>query len=91
MLGRRARRAALVEQQRGLCFYCDVPFGPSGTQHPRMATIDHVIPRPEGGVIEPENEVAACHQCNRLKGCMTVEQIRLLADRIEQAQRKAKP
>lgn len=82
-LGRRARRALLVERQDGLCFYCDAPM--TTLRGPRLATIDHIAPLSDGGMAEPANEVAACHQCNRMKGCMTPDQMRRMADRIDAA------
>jgi len=33
---------------------------------PRDATLEHLIPRVLGGRDEPENLVAACHECNRI-------------------------
>lgn len=82
-MSRKADKAMLVERQGGLCFYCDAPM--TALQGPRLATVDHVTPKPEGGSDDLSNKVAACHQCNRMKGCMTVEQIRRLADRVELA------
>jgi 5-methylcytosine-specific restriction endonuclease McrA len=84
MIGRKARRAALVEAQNGLCFYCDIPM--TLLRGPRMSTIDHIISIDDGGdPDDPDNQVAACHQCNRMKGCLSVAEIRQLADRIEAA------
>lgn len=81
MSGRAVKRerAALFAAQGGRCAYCDEPMNLQ--LGPRLCTIDHVIPRREGG--EDGLKVAACYQCNRLKGCMTAEQIRRLADRID--------
>jgi 5-methylcytosine-specific restriction endonuclease McrA len=72
-------RRALFDAQGQKCAYCDELM----TWHagPRQCTLDHVIPKYEGGA--DGLKVAACHQCNRLKGCLTAPQIRKLADRIE--------
>jgi len=81
MPGRKFRRAMLYGKQDGLCAYCGVQM--TTEPGPRFVTLDHVTPLSKGGVDGPDNEVAACHQCNRLKGCMTVAQIRALADAVE--------
>ena len=73
---RRAERDMLVERQGGLCYYCDAPM--TLLRGPRLSTVDHVIPG-RGDL------VAACHQCNRMKGCLSLDQIRKLADRLEVA------
>jgi len=50
------------------CQYCGTPFK---TQH---LTFDHVIPRAKGGGTSWDNIVAACRECNLLKGSyMTFE------------------
>lgn len=43
------------------CQYCGDTF------HPNQLTIDHVIPRAQGGKTEWENVVAACADCNEKK------------------------
>lgn len=40
----------------------------------RDATLDHVIPRSQGGTTSWENVVTACHECNRKKGGRTPKQ-----------------
>src|SRR5688572_10850260 len=77
---RKRLRAALMDAQRGLCAYCDEEM--TILAGPRLATLDHVIPMRIGGGDVESNIVLACWQCNRAKGCMTVEQLRRLADRI---------
>ena len=37
----------------------------------REATLDHVLPRSQGGTTSWENVVTACHPCNRKKGGRT--------------------
>lgn len=61
------RRGVLV-RDRETCQYC-------GTQPGRAhLTIDHVLPRTQGGTTEWENVVAACSSCNHRKGGRTPQQ-----------------
>jgi len=46
------------------CRYC-------GAVMPPDLEVDHVVPRNRGGSDRPDNLVAACHECNRLKGNRT--------------------
>lgn len=34
---------------------------------PRLATVDHIIPRSRGGTDDPSNLVICCHDCNSSK------------------------
>jgi 5-methylcytosine-specific restriction endonuclease McrA len=87
---RRSKRELLlhlVAEQGGLCAYCDVPLVTIG-RNPRMATLEHatlehVVPVAAGGTSDEPNIVAACWQCNRLKGSLTLDQLRKLVARIE--------
>jgi hypothetical protein len=47
------------------CFYCGVVFSESLS---RSKTIDHFIPRCDGGTDEIENLRLACYACNHTKG-----------------------
>jgi 5-methylcytosine-specific restriction endonuclease McrA len=49
----RTRRAVLARDAR-TCHYCGQPAN----------TVDHVIPRAEGGTHTPSNLVACCQACN---------------------------
>ena len=51
------------------CQYC-------GRESSRL-TIDHIVPRHRGGPYDWENLVAACPDCNRLKGGRTPEETSL--------------
>lgn len=51
------------------CWYCGKPRAPT-------FEMDHQIPRSQGGLGLPVNEVLACSRCNRAKGHMTVEVFR---------------
>jgi 5-methylcytosine-specific restriction endonuclease McrA len=80
--GRRSMKRALFEQQRGFCAYCGEQMHQGG-HHPRLVTLDNIIPAREGGADDVSNMVAACYQCNRAKGCMTSAQLRQLANMID--------
>lgn len=50
------------------CYICglrvrDLP------NHPRMATVDHIIPRIKGGSNDTDNLKTCCAKCNNDKGC----------------------
>lgn len=58
----------VLEAQGFLCFFCGIPIV-SGSLDPNCeATEEHLVPRSRGGVDFIWNIVAACLQCNRLKG-----------------------
>jgi 5-methylcytosine-specific restriction endonuclease McrA len=40
--------------------------------HPRMVTLDHLVPRSEDGTNSAENLVTACMTCNTRRGTMSV-------------------
>lgn len=65
---RRARAVAeLVERDGDHCWYCGFTFTESGD---RACTIDHVIPRSEGGPNHVDNLRLACFYCNMRRGRM---------------------
>lgn len=61
----------LFNEQAGLCVYCDccmtLELGYDNT-----ATVDHVVPKALGGQKTKQNEVAACHACNNIKGSIDI-------------------
>jgi 5-methylcytosine-specific restriction endonuclease McrA len=59
----------VFHRDRYTCQYC----GKEG----RQLTIDHVIPRYQGGQHQWENVVSACALCNRRKAGRTPEQARM--------------
>lgn len=59
----------VVARDRGLCAYC-------GDEDHDM-TMDHILPRAQGGKHVWENVVAACRQCNHRKGNKTPEQAKM--------------
>lgn len=61
-------RRGVLARDRETCQYC-------GGQPGRInLTIDHVIPRSQGGITVWDNVVTACRECNRKKGGRTPEQ-----------------
>lgn len=46
------------------CFYCGVAFAPAGPDH---RTVDHRVPRSQGGTDSLRNLVFACYACNQRK------------------------
>ncbi len=59
-------RKNIVKRDRNRCQYC-------GKNHQPM-TIDHIIPRSQGGRDTWENLASACFRCNHKKGDRTPEQ-----------------
>ncbi len=59
-------RKNIVKRDRNRCQYC-------GKNHQPM-TIDHIIPKSQGGRDTWENLVCACSRCNHKKGDRTPEQ-----------------
>lgn len=60
----------LVERDGGMvCFYCERPIDDGQDVALRQkATVDHVIPRTDGGPSQDWNLVLSCYACNRRKG-----------------------
>lgn len=66
------KKHALSEAQNHRCAYCQKILDPSISdhRHPMIVTIDHVHPLGLGGKRRWDNEVAACRECNNLRGIM---------------------
>lgn len=61
-------RSALVKRDRSCCQYC-------GKKLPAaQITLDHILPRAQGGITSFTNCVVACQTCNNKKGDRTPEQ-----------------
>ena len=56
------------------CAYC-------GTSDETILTIDHIIPRAQGGSDKPDNLVTACWSCNRRTWARTPEQANMVLRR----------
>lgn len=52
------------------CFYCEISMirAKHGKVSDRTKTLDHIVPRCEGGELTPENSVMACYLCNTVRG-----------------------
>lgn len=64
------------------CAYCGDPFS---KWKPR--TVEHVMPKSQGGIRSKKNKIIVCIQCNQLKGDMTINQF-LQALKMSSAQAK---
>lgn len=62
------RRNVIVGRDKCICQYCEGSFPTEDL------TIDHVVPKAQGGKTCWENVVAACFRCNQKKGGRTPEQ-----------------
>lgn len=73
---KRERRAQLLAaasaETGGRCFWCGVRFGDPRLGKGAEATLDHRIPRMEGGRHSADNLVAACDWCNQARMAMSV-------------------
>lgn len=61
-------RKALVKRDKSTCQYCGTKLTAS------QITIDHVLPRAQGGITSFVNCVVACQFCNNKKAAKTPEQ-----------------
>lgn len=67
-LGRKSpplTRLNVLARDQFKCQYCAIDL------NPKDATLDHVIPRSQGGITSWENIVCSCGRCNRKKGGRT--------------------
>lgn len=64
-------RRNVLKRDRYTCQYCGVQ---PGTEE---LTLDHVVPRAQGGISSWTNSVAACVACNRKKADRTPEQAKM--------------
>ncbi len=65
------KRARIYIRDRYRCQYCGEHKSASDL------TLDHILPRAQGGASMPENLVSACVICNQRKGNRTPEQARM--------------
>lgn len=61
-------RKNIYIRDNGKCQYCGCKV------NKEQGTIDHVIPRSQGGTITWDNVVLSCFECNQMKGNKTPEQ-----------------
>lgn len=57
----------LFTKQRGLCAYCGERMNRQ-ENHPKAASVDHIVPWCLGGKNLPHNSIACCRDCNSIKG-----------------------
>lgn len=65
-------RRGVLARDHETCQYCGIQPGRTNL------TIDHVVPRSQGGLTMWENVVTACRDCNRKKGGRTPEEANML-------------
>jgi 5-methylcytosine-specific restriction endonuclease McrA len=70
---KREVKLAVWERDRWRCRYCGVPLHDPAIRErtngkTRPATVDHVVPRSNGGSNHFRNLVSACRSCNGRKG-----------------------
>jgi HNH endonuclease len=58
------RREKLWEKHGRKCHWCGCDTQISWNNLPTDATIDHILPRSDGGTDDPSNVVSACNSCN---------------------------
>lgn len=68
------KRQFFLERQDYKCAYCECKLDLVGDNETRRATLDHVIPRSEGGPNHESNLVVACGPCNQAKGDMPLKE-----------------
>lgn len=64
-------RENVYTRDKGKCQYCTIPVSRE------EFTLDHVLPRAQGGMTSWENVVVCCVDCNRQKADKTPEQARM--------------
>lgn len=64
---RRYNRAGVFKRDGNTCQYC------GKMQRANLLTIDHIVPRANGGQTSWENCVACCFDCNNKKSSMTLK------------------
>lgn len=65
------KRFVLLARDGNLCHYCDESMGlpkENGKHYPKEITVDHVVPKSQGGSNFLSNLVLACYECNHEYG-----------------------
>ncbi len=83
-----AQRLKLFEtifsRDGGRCAYCGVDthrLAKGLSRSPNLATLDHVLPRSQGGPLNAANLVLACQSCNNQRGVMDAQEFCALKQR----------
>lgn len=70
-------RWACYYKQDGKCFWCGCDCQEEFDRHNnKSATLEHLIPRSQGGRLSEENCRMACLQCNNTRGSQDAEEFR---------------
>jgi 5-methylcytosine-specific restriction endonuclease McrA len=78
-------RTVIGEAQDMKCIWCQCKMTNERNKRD-SATIEHMIPRSEGGPDDPSNYTVACSNCNHKRGNMSVESFKeVMASKIAQA------
>lgn len=69
------KRRAIFDYYHGQCFFCGAqttikPMKKGQQVEPYRFSIDHLIPKNQGGDNSVQNLVCSCHACNLLKGTL---------------------
>lgn len=64
------KRTRAAEAQGWKCCYCGVHMSVE-CKSKNSVTLEHVIPKSQGGTDNPDNLVAACNRCNTRRGTMS--------------------
>ncbi len=65
------KRVRIYIRDRYCCQYC------GDHRQAKDLTLDHILPKAQGGATTPQNLVSACKKCNQRKGNRTPEQARM--------------
>ena len=65
------KRVRIYIRDRYCCQYC------GEQKSAKDLTLDHILPRAQGGTTTPQNLVSACVKCNQRKGNRTPDQARM--------------
>ncbi len=76
---------AILRRDGYTCAYCGIKLKPSMSGHPSRATVDHIVPRAQGGQTSWGNLVASCFTCNQTKSSKTPDQAGMLLIRRPQS------
>lgn len=69
---RRKLKSCIFIRDKNRCFYCNKELTY------KQSTLDHIIPRSQGGFAEYNNLVLACFRCNNDRGIMPADQFLIM-------------
>lgn len=71
---RKSKKRQRIIERDVVCVYCGVV--PDGSTPDLAATLDHVVPKSQGGRSSEDNLVLACFRCNNRKANLGPEEFR---------------